>query len=74
MPLTSLREIRILKLLDHPNVVPLTDMAYDGGEIVPRHIRDIRLEFRLQRQQRGNETKRNIYGFPLHGTRSSRIA
>jgi serine/threonine protein kinase len=31
MPITSLREIRALKLLDHPNIVPLYDMAYDDG-------------------------------------------
>lgn len=32
MPITSLREIRILKELDHPNVVPVVDMVYEQGE------------------------------------------
>ncbi|KAL8280802.1 hypothetical protein RQP46_006806 [Phenoliferia psychrophenolica] len=32
MPITSLREIRILKSLDHPNVVPVVDMAYLAGD------------------------------------------
>ncbi|KAI5477903.1 P-TEFb-associated cyclin-dependent protein kinase Cdk9 [Pseudohyphozyma bogoriensis] len=32
MPITSLREIRILKTLDHPNVVPVVDMAYENGD------------------------------------------
>lgn len=32
MPITSLREIRILKSLDHPNVVPVVDIAIDEGE------------------------------------------
>lgn len=31
-PITSLREIRILKELDHPNVVPVVDIAYEEGE------------------------------------------
>ncbi|KAM0789445.1 hypothetical protein ACM66B_000268 [Microbotryomycetes sp. NB124-2] len=31
MPITSLREIRILKALSHPNVVPVVDMAIDEG-------------------------------------------
>ncbi|KAM0749055.1 Pkinase-domain-containing protein [Meredithblackwellia eburnea MCA 4105] len=31
MPITSLREIRILKALDHPNIVPVVDMAYEEG-------------------------------------------
>lgn len=33
MPITSLREIRLLKLLDHPNVVPVLDIAYEEGEL-----------------------------------------
>ncbi|GAA5865242.1 hypothetical protein JCM1840_003961 [Sporobolomyces johnsonii] len=32
MPITSIREIRILKMLDHPNVVPVVDMALDPGD------------------------------------------
>lgn len=32
MPITSLREIRILKSLDHPNVVPVVDIAIDQGQ------------------------------------------
>ncbi|GAA5972937.1 hypothetical protein JCM21900_006302, partial [Sporobolomyces salmonicolor] len=31
MPITSIREIRILKMLNHPNVVPVVDMALDPG-------------------------------------------
>ncbi|KAK4054262.1 serine/threonine protein kinase, CMGC, CDC2/CDK sub [Microbotryomycetes sp. JL201] len=31
MPITSLREIRLLKSLDHPNVVPVVDIALDKG-------------------------------------------
>ncbi|ORY55735.1 kinase-like domain-containing protein [Leucosporidium creatinivorum] len=31
MPITSLREIRILKSLDHPNIVPVVDIAYEPG-------------------------------------------
>ncbi|GAA6018184.1 hypothetical protein JCM10207_002860 [Rhodosporidiobolus poonsookiae] len=29
LPITSVREIRILKMLDHPNVVPVVDMAIE---------------------------------------------
>lgn len=32
VPITALREIRILKSLNHPNVVPCIDMAYQQGE------------------------------------------
>lgn len=32
VPITALREIRILKTLNHPNVVPVVDMAYQSGE------------------------------------------
>lgn len=32
MPITSLREIRILKALDHPNVVPCVDIAFQIGD------------------------------------------
>lgn len=32
MPITSLREIRLLKSLDHVNVVPVVDMAYATGD------------------------------------------
>lgn len=32
MPITSLREIRILKSLDHPNIVPVVDIAYEDGQ------------------------------------------
>lgn len=31
VPITALREIRILKSLDHPNIVPLVDMAFQPG-------------------------------------------
>ncbi|GAA5820662.1 hypothetical protein JCM3770_004955 [Rhodotorula araucariae] len=31
MPITSIREIRLLKMLDHPNVVPVVDMAYEAA-------------------------------------------
>ncbi|ORY81598.1 kinase-like domain-containing protein [Protomyces lactucae-debilis] len=31
-PITALREIRILKMLNHPNVVPLTDMTVERGD------------------------------------------
>lgn len=32
MPITSLREIRLLKSLDHVNIVPVVDMAYAKGD------------------------------------------
>ena len=32
VPITALREIRILKSLNHPNVVPCIDMAFQQGE------------------------------------------
>lgn len=32
VPITALREIRILKSLNHPNVVPVVDMAFQPGE------------------------------------------
>lgn len=32
MPITSLREIRLLKSLDHPNIVPCVDIAYEEGD------------------------------------------
>lgn len=38
VPITALREIRILKTLDHPNVVPVVDMAYQSGEQEGRHF------------------------------------
>ena len=31
MPITSLREIKLLKELDHPNIISLLDMAYEEG-------------------------------------------
>ena len=34
VPITALREIRILKALNHPNVVPVIDMAFQSGESV----------------------------------------
>ncbi|KAK4054616.1 serine/threonine protein kinase, CMGC, CDC2/CDK sub [Microbotryomycetes sp. JL221] len=35
MPITSLREIRLLKSLDHPNIVPVVDIALEGDEADP---------------------------------------
>lgn len=32
LPITALREIRILKSLDHPNIVPVVDIAYSKGD------------------------------------------
>ncbi|BGP56133.1 serine/threonine protein kinase, CMGC, CDC2/CDK sub [Rhodotorula sphaerocarpa] len=32
LPITSVREIRILKMLDHPNVVPVVDLAYEPAD------------------------------------------
>ncbi|GAA5980853.1 hypothetical protein JCM11641_004743 [Rhodosporidiobolus odoratus] len=32
LPITSVREIRILKMLDHPNVVPVVDIAYEAAD------------------------------------------
>ena len=32
MPITSLREIRLLKSLNHPHVVPCTDIAFEAGD------------------------------------------
>ncbi|GAA5884047.1 hypothetical protein JCM3774_001480, partial [Rhodotorula dairenensis] len=32
LPITSVREIRILKMLDHPNVVPVVDIAYEPAD------------------------------------------
>ncbi|OAV99467.1 CMGC/CDK/CDK9 protein kinase, partial [Puccinia triticina 1-1 BBBD Race 1] len=32
LPITALREIRILKSLDHPNIVPVIDLAFSGGD------------------------------------------
>lgn len=37
MPITSVREIRILKMLDHPNVVPVVDIAYEPGSFPFSH-------------------------------------
>ncbi|KDE03944.1 CMGC/CDK protein kinase [Microbotryum lychnidis-dioicae p1A1 Lamole] len=37
MPITSLREIRILKALNHSAVVPVVDMAYENGD--PAHYK-----------------------------------
>ncbi|MBW0497128.1 hypothetical protein O181_036843 [Austropuccinia psidii MF-1] len=31
LPITALREIRILKSLDHPNIVPVVDLAFSNG-------------------------------------------
>lgn len=36
LPITSVREIRILKMLDHPNVVPVVDIAYEPGEFLSK--------------------------------------
>lgn len=35
LPITSVREIRILKMLDHPNVVPVVDIAFEPGADAP---------------------------------------
>ncbi|EFP84958.2 CMGC/CDK/CDK9 protein kinase [Puccinia graminis f. sp. tritici CRL 75-36-700-3] len=32
LPITALREIRILKSLDHPNIVPVIDLAFSRGD------------------------------------------
>lgn len=37
VPITALREIRILKTLRHPNVVPVVDMAYQCGMFCHYH-------------------------------------
>ncbi|KAJ1547247.1 serine/threonine protein kinase, CMGC, CDC2/CDK sub [Nowakowskiella sp. JEL0078] len=40
LPITALREIKILKALDHPNIIPLTEIAYQRGKVVdcsPHH-------------------------------------
>lgn len=34
LPITALREIRLLKALRHQNVVPVLDIAYDPGDMV----------------------------------------
>ncbi|KAI9605363.1 hypothetical protein KEM48_002303 [Puccinia striiformis f. sp. tritici PST-130] len=33
LPITALREIRILKSLDHPNIVPVIDISYSKGNL-----------------------------------------
>lgn len=49
VPITALREIRILKSLDHPNVVSVVDMAYQEGERLFRcRSVDLLLYFRLK--------------------------
>lgn len=32
MPITALREIRILKMLNHPNIISLNEIAYERGK------------------------------------------
>lgn len=39
VPITALREIRILKTLRHPNVVPVVDMAYQSGMFLSPNLR-----------------------------------
>ena len=37
VPITAVREIRILKALNHPNVVPVIDMAFQSGKRSIQH-------------------------------------
>jgi serine/threonine protein kinase len=67
MPITALREIRILKSLNHPNIVPVIDIAYEEGVLVMFCLQgSTGLILRRSRRFRYTEARRDVYGFPLH--------
>ena len=45
MPITALREIRILKALSHPNIVPLKEIAIKRGDPLKKERGDISMVF-----------------------------
>ncbi|KAJ1965726.1 serine/threonine protein kinase, CMGC, CDC2/CDK sub [Dispira parvispora] len=45
VPITAIREIKILKALDHPNIVPLIDMAVERGSSRERRRAGIYMVF-----------------------------
>lgn len=72
VPITALREIRILKTLDHPNVVSVVDMAYQSGGLCLNSYYFESIEADVGRLRRLScvAKRSHIHGLPLHGARS----
>jgi len=79
MPITSIREIRLLKMLDHPNVVPVVDMAYEPGAsssflllllLAPSQADSSSACSRPDDVHQAGD----LHGLPLHGPRPRRPA
>jgi hypothetical protein len=77
-PITALREVKLLKMLSHPNILRLEEMAVERqqGARVGRHVK-IHLVLMPHRRRQGKkrqETRHPLYGHSVHGSRSQRHA
>lgn len=70
-PITAIREIKILKVLSHPNVLQLKEMAVERSKgkrwpFVAWNLgRGLRIDTCFRR---GTEETQHVHGYPIYGT------
>jgi hypothetical protein len=80
-PITALREVKLLKMLSHPNILKLEEMAVErqAGMISVRRIGSTKIaanyqEFSGRKGQQGQEARHSLHGVALCRPRSQRHA
>lgn len=64
-PITALREIKLLKMLSHPNILQLKEMAVERskGKLVPFFWRIL-----LTYDRGGTQKTKHVHGYSIYGT------
>lgn len=65
IPITAIREIKILKALSHPNILSLLDIIFVHGT-------PLKFKFNLDRRTIWRQEGLHLYGHDVHGPRSER--
>lgn len=80
-PITALREVKLLKMLSHPNILKLEEMAVErqAGTISMRRFGSTKIIANLQecsgrKGQQRQEARHSLHGFALCRPRSQRHA
>jgi serine/threonine-protein kinase BUR1 len=66
-PITALREIKLLKMLSHPNVLTLQEMAVERHKSMRNFCVKTLLVSNLDYRRR-QEARYPLHGLPLHGS------